>query len=75
MSRKKIRRRSGLSARERALVKAFAEETAMASQRVLEEAVRSALPEALAAMAEVEDGRRERRRPVRDGQGRFLGWA
>lgn len=74
--RKKNGQRSGLSPRERALVKTFARETAMASRAVLEAAVAAALPEALARMAEVEAGTKHRsRRPLRDAQGRFLGWA
>jgi len=57
-------------------VKTFARETAMASRAVLEAAVAAVLPEALARMAEVEAGTKHRsRRPLRDAQGRFLGWA
>lgn len=84
MSRKKRkamnrrRQHSGhqLSPEQRAFVRAFAEETALASSTVIEEAVRSALAVAAPDERHVPRHHRHgtRRRAVRDMRGRFLGW-
>lgn len=81
MSRRKRKRIHShqLSPAQRAFVRAFAAETALASRQLVEEAVRNALPEALSAAGDA-DGlgkphtRRQRRRALRDMRGRFLGW-
>ena len=81
MSRKRRKRIHShqLSPTQRAFVRAFADETALASRRLVEEAVRNALPEALSAVGDADglgkpQARRQRRRALRDMRGRFLGW-
>jgi len=76
MNRRRQHSTHQLSPEQRALVRAFAEETALASSSVIEAAVRSAL--AVAAPDERHPPRHHRhgarRRAVRDMRGRFIGW-
>lgn len=60
---------AGLTRRERELVRAFAEETAMASREVMEAVAREMLPAAIAEVAAAEGEPRSRH--SRDHRGRF----